>query len=162
MTQTQRPNGRVDFDLETGHWQEQHRHLKHVLQGPTDWEEFTGISMARTILEGPGLLDEISNERAKRSFQGITLRLFEPQTQQWSIYPATSAQGALAVPMIGGFMSGRGVSYSRAPIDGMHHFTRFLWHEITPSPYSWEQAYSADSGAIWETSCIQGHARLPE
>jgi hypothetical protein len=108
MTQTQQPNGRADFEI--GHWQVQQRHLKHVLQGPINREEFTGISVARKILGGLGLLNEISNERAKRSFQGITLHLFEPQTQQWSVYPANSMQGMLAVPMIGGFTNGRGVS----------------------------------------------------
>jgi hypothetical protein len=49
MTQTQRPNGRANFDFEIGRWQVQHRHLKHVLQGSTDWEECTGISAARKI-----------------------------------------------------------------------------------------------------------------
>jgi hypothetical protein len=162
MTQTQRPNGRADFDFEIGRWQVQHRHVKHVLQGPTNWEEFTGILVARKILGGLGLLDEISNERATGSFQGITLHLFDPQKQQWSVYPANSPQGVLAVPMIGGFTNGRGGSYSHAPIDGMHRFTRLLWHEITPSSYRWEQAYSAEGGATWETNWIQGHARLPE
>jgi hypothetical protein len=50
MTQTRQPNGRADFDLEIGRWQAQRRHLKHVLQWPTNWEEFTGISVARKIL----------------------------------------------------------------------------------------------------------------
>src|SRR5262249_50312922 len=99
--------------------------------------------------------------RAMGLFQGITLRLFDPQTQQWSVYPANSMQGVLAVPVMGGLSNGRGVSYSHAPIDGMHRFTRFLWHEITPSSYLWEQAYCVDDPATW-TSWIQGHARLPE
>jgi hypothetical protein len=161
MTQTQRSNGRGDFDFEIGDWQVQQRPLKHMLQAPTNWQEFTGISVARKILGGLWLHNEISNERAKRSFQGITLRLFAPQAQQWSVYPANSMQGALAVHMIGGCTNGRGVSYSHVPLDDMHRFTRFLWPEITPSPYLWEQAYSADGGATWETNWIQGHVRLP-
>ena len=52
MTQTQQPNGRADFDFEIGHWQVQRRHLKHALQGPTHWEEFTGISVSRKFLGG--------------------------------------------------------------------------------------------------------------
>ena len=162
MTQTQRPNGRADFECEIGRWQAQHRHLKRVPQGPINWEEFTDVSVARKLLRGLGLLDEISNERAKGSFQGLTLLLFEPQSQQRSVYLANSMQGALAASMIGEFPNGRGVSYSHAPIDGMHRFMRFLWHEITPSPCLWEQAYSADGGATWATSWIQGHARLPQ
>jgi len=38
----------------------------------------------------------------------MTLRLYDPQTHQWSLYWATSKSGALGQPTIGEFKNGRG------------------------------------------------------
>jgi hypothetical protein len=159
--QQQVQDGRHDFDFEIGRWQVRHRRLKEVLQGSTAWEEFEGISVARTLLGGLGVIDEITNQRPSGVVHGMTVRLFNPQTQEWSIYFAESIHGTLGTPMIGGFTQGRGVFYAYEPIDGKNIFTRFLWLDITPTTYRWEQAFSADGGATWETNWVQDHIRLP-
>ncbi len=155
-------DGRADFDFEIGRWQVHHRRLTEWLKRATTWEEFEGISVARKVLGGLGLIDEISNQRVSGPFQGMTLHLFDPQTQQWSIYAANSIQGILSTPMIGGFTNGIGQFYAHEPIEGRHIYTRFLWSDITPTFYRWEQAFSADGGSTWETNWIQDHIRLPE
>lgn len=161
-TQPHAQDGRVDFDFEMGRWQVRHRRLTELLKGSNAWEEFEGISVARKVLGGLGLIDEISNQRASGPFQGMTLHLFDPQTHQWSIYAANSIQGNLSTPMIGRFAQGRGAFYAYEPIDGRHMYTRFLWLDITPTFYRWEQAFSVDGGSTWETNWIQDHIRLPE
>jgi Protein of unknown function (DUF1579) len=166
-------DGRADFDFEVGHWQVQSRRLKAQLQGSTDWEEFVGIAEARKVLGGLGIIDEITNERPSGPTQGMTLRLFDPQTQQWTIYFAGNVQevlvgllqGVFTPPLIGGFTVGRGVFYGHEFVDGgpsggKHIFTRYLWVDITPTTYRWEQAFSADGGGAWETNWIQEHSRL--
>jgi hypothetical protein len=173
MGDTQMADGRADFDFAMGQWQVQSRRLHAQLQGSTDWEEFVGVSVARNILGGLGIIDEITNERATGPTQGITLRLFDPQTQQWTIYYAGNLQGVLAgilqgvftPPLIGGFIAGRGVFYGHeffghGPTGGQHIFTRYLRVDITPTSYRWEQAFSADGGDSWETNWIQEHIRL--
>jgi hypothetical protein len=92
----------------------------------------------------------------------MTVRLFDPQTQQWSIYFADGVHGTLTTPLIGGFQQGRGAFYAYEPIAGHHLFSRFLWVDITPTSYRWEQAFSADGGSTWETNWVQDHIRLPE
>lgn len=161
-TQQQKPDGRNDFDFEIGRWQVHHRRLTEWLKGSTAWEGFEGISVARKILGGLGMIDEITNQRASGSFQGMTIALFDPQTQQWSINTANSIQGLLSTPMIGGFTNGVGRFYAHEPLEGRHIFTRMLWLDITPTTYRWEQAFSADGGSTWETNWIQDHVRLPE
>ena len=160
-TQQQVQDGRRDFDFEIGRWQVHNRRLKEQLHGSTTWEEFEGIAVVRKVLGGLGTLDEIT-QRASRPFQGMTVRLFNPQTQQWSIYFAESIHGVLTVPLIGGFTQGRGVFYAHEPVAGKHIFSRFLWLDITPTSYRWEQAFSADGGTTWETNWIQDHFRLQE
>ena len=155
-------DGRVDFDFEIGRWKVQSRRLREVLKGSTVWEEFEGTSVARKVLGGLGMIDEITNERASGPTQGMTVRLFDPQTQQWSIYFADSVRGILTTPLIGAFTQGRGVFYALEPIEGKHIFSRFLWLDITATSYRWEQAFSADGGSTWETNWIQEHTRQQE
>jgi len=155
-------DGRADFDFEVGRWKVQSRRLSEWLKGSTAWEEFGGISVARKVLGGLGIIDEITNERASGPTQGMTLRLFDPQTRQWSIYFADGVHGTLTAPLIGGFTRGRGAFYAHEPIGGRHIFSRFLWLDITATSYLWEQAFSADGGSTWETNWIQEHTKLPE
>jgi hypothetical protein len=155
-------DGRADFDFASGRWQVHSRRLREQLQGSTAWEEFVGISVARKVLGGLGMIDEITNERAAGPTQGMTVRLFDAQTQQWSIYFADGVHGTLTTPLIGGFTQGRGVFYAHEPIAGKHIFSRFLWLDITATSYRWEQAFSADGGSTWETNWIQDHTRVQE
>jgi hypothetical protein len=152
-------DGREDFDFEIGQWTVRSRRLKKSLVGSTDWEEFEGIAVSRKILGGLGLIDEITNMRPSGPVQGMTVRLFDPQSRQWSIYFAESIHGVLTGPQIGKFTRGRGVFYAHEPIEGTHIFTRFLWFDITATSYRWEQAFSADGGSTWETNWIQDHLR---
>jgi hypothetical protein len=165
-------DGRADFDFEVGRWKVESRRLMAPLQGATEWETFVGIAESRKVLGGLGIIDEITNERPSGRTQGMTLRLFDPQSQQWTIYFAGHAQGVLVgllqgvltSPLIGGFTAGRGAFYGHEFIDGpsggKHLYTRYLWSDITPTTYRWEQAFSADGGASWETNWIQDHSRL--
>ena len=155
-------DGRADFDFEIGRWSVQSRRLKEVLQQSAAWEDFEGTSVARKVLGGLGMIDEITNQRAAGPTQGMTVRLFDPQSQQWSVYFADSVHGILTTPLIGRFSQGRGTFYAYEPIDGQHIFTRYIWSDMTTTSYRWEQAFSADGGHTWETNWIQDHARLQE
>jgi len=155
-------DGRADFDFEIGRWKVYSRRLREWLKGSTAWEEFEGIAVARKVLGGLGLIDEITNERPTGPAQGMTVRLFDPQTQQWSIYFADSIHGTLTTPLIGRFAQGRGAFYALEPLEGKHILSRYLWLDITATSYRWEQAFSADGGGTWETNWIQEHVRLQE
>lgn len=155
-------DGRTDFDFEIGRWKVYHRRLTEWLKGSDAWEEFEGISVARKILGGLGVIDEITNQRASGLVYGMTIRLFDSTTHEWSMYPASSVRATFAIPMVGRCAQGRYALYAYEPINGQHILTRFLWLDITPSSYRWEQAFSADGGSTWETNWIQEHIRLPE
>src|SRR5581483_1163307 len=86
-------DGRTDFDFFMGTWNVRNRRLRERLQGSTSWEEFGGTTTARKILNGLGNLEEFTMERSSGPIAGMTLRFFNPQSGQWSIYLADSVNG---------------------------------------------------------------------
>src|SRR5262245_46387627 len=90
---TQR-DGQADFDFFIGKWKSRQRRLRERLKGSQEWEEFSGTTVARTILGGAGNIDEVTLERPSGPVQGFTLRLYDPATQQWNIYWADSVNAA--------------------------------------------------------------------
>ena len=153
-------DGRHDFDFYVGTWKVRNRRLRERLQGSSSWEEFEGRSVARTILGGLGNFDEITMERESGRLHGITVRLFDPQTRQWSLYWSDSATGVMFPPMIGEFKDGRGEFYDQERFEGKAIFSRFIWSEVTPNSCRWEQAFSADGGRTWETNWIMESERI--
>ena len=152
-------DGREDFDFFIGAWKIHHRRLRERLKGSQTWEEFEGTAVARKVLGGLGNFDEITMNRESGTHRGMTLRLFNPETRQWSIYWADSLGDGLTIPMVGEFSNGRGVFYDVEPFEGKRIFSRFLWTHDTPDTCRWEQAFSADGGATWETNWTMDFTR---
>src|SRR5689334_2453510 len=116
-------DGRNDFDFFIGSWKVHHRRLRERLKGSTSWEEFEGTGVCRKILGGVGNFDENVMERESGRLEGVTLRLYDPRSQQWSIYWADSARATLDIPpMVGGFENGRGEFYDQEVFEGKHIF----------------------------------------
>jgi len=137
----QEADGRADFGFYVGTWKVHNWRLRETLKGSDEWEEFEGVSVAHMILGGLGNMEEITLERPSGQTQEITLRLFDPQSRQWSLYWAGSGGGwNWSLPMIGSFKDGRGEFYCHEPIGGRHIFTRYVWSDITATSCHWEQA----------------------
>ena len=153
-------DGRNDFDFLIGSWKVHHRRLMERLNGSTEWEEFDGDTVDRKILNGLGNMDENLIHSKKGQVHAITLRLFNPESKEWSIYWSTDATGTLDVPMVGGFKDGRGEFYSQEVFEGRHIYNRFIWSKITANSCQWEQALSADGGRNWETNWIMEFNRV--
>jgi hypothetical protein len=153
-------DGRNDFDFFIGRWKGHNRRLRERLKGSTEWEEFEGTSVARKVLGGLGHMDEVTFDRKTGSMEGFTLRLFDPKSQEWSIYWASSAGGTLELPMIGKFENGHGEFYAHEVFENRHVYSRFIWSEITETSCRWEQAFSVDGGKTWETNWTADFTRL--
>lgn len=144
-------DGRHDFDFYHGHWQVRNERLSQRLVGSQDWETFEAAQHCRPILGGLGNLDEFSTGWSG-GFLGMTLRLFDPRTRQWSIYWASNRDGVLEPPVVGAFEDGVGTFYGRDRHQGRPVLTRFIWDDISADSAHWQQALSADDGASWETN----------
>lgn len=153
-------DGRADFDFMVGKWQIHNRRLHERLCGCLEWEEFTGIGVARPILAGLGNFDEVTLHRATGLLHGTTLRLFNPQRREWSIYWADSQSGILLPPMVGRFVNGVGEFYAQEVNRDQTVLSRFIWADTTTATPHWEQALSADGGRTWETNWTMDFTRL--
>ena len=157
---TQGGDGRTDFDFLIGSWAVRNRRLKERLKGCVEWEEFESTCRARVILGGLGNLDEFTMEHAAGRVQAVTVRLYNPVADEWSIYwAASTGNGRLDVPMVGRFEGPRGEFLSQEEFEGRHIFNRFIWTVEAPGSCRWEQAYSADGGKTWETNWIMEFTR---
>ena len=87
--------------------------------------------------------------------EGGALRLFNPQSRQWSLNFANLRNGLLTAPVYGSFdVGGKGLFYGQDMLDGRAIMVRFIITRSSKSRAHFEQAYSADGGATWETNWI--------
>ena len=146
--------GSRDFDFFFGRWQVRHRRLKERLAGSREWIEFDGTSVAQPLLGGYGNVDDNVFAFGGNTIRGVTLRSYDPGSRQWSIwYLDTRAPlGPLDPPVRGSFRDGVGTFYADDTFAGKPIRVRFTWSAVTPATPHWEQAFSTDGGASWETN----------
>jgi hypothetical protein len=147
-------DGRRDFDFEFGDWTMHLKRLVKPLSGSTEWVEYEGTSVVHKIWGGAANVGEIDISGPAGRIQGMSVRLYNPQTNQWSVTFANARGGALGTAMIGGFKDGRGEFYDQEDFNGRAIFVRFIFSEIEPTSFKLEQAFSGDGGKTWEANWI--------
>ncbi len=157
-------DGQHDFDFEVGAWKIHLKRLDHRLVGSTNWVEFDGTSVTRKVWDGRADLEEFEVDSPTGHIEGMTLRLYDPHTHQWSLYWATSKSGAMGQPTIGEFKNGRGEFFDTEPSgpNGRSILVRFVWSNITPNSAHFEQSFSDDGGKTWEVNWITDQTRVKE
>lgn len=146
-----------DFDFFIGEWAVQNRRLTKRLVSATDWEEFPGISRSIQAFGGAANFDEIIFPTKDSS--GLTLRLYDPAQQHWSLYWVSSHDGLMQPPVVGRFADGRGEFFGDDEHDGTPIRVRYVWSGITPTTARWEQAFSVDGEQTWETNWVMEFTR---
>lgn len=142
-----------DFNFIIGHWRVRHRRLNARLQGCTAWTEFDGESSTAHILGGFGNLEDNLLHFPEGSVRAAAMRAYDPQTQHWSIWWLDGRNPTrLDVPVVGKFSDHVGVFYADDVLDGKAIKVRFTWTATPGQDPRWEQAFSGDAGATWETN----------
>lgn len=143
-------NGDVrDFDYFEGAWTLHQRRLKARGAGSSDWEEFPGTLCMSRYLDGLATVDELW--MPTKDWAGLTVRTFDREKRQWSIYWVSSANGRMGTPVVGGFVGDLGEFYGVDEDDGRPVKVRFKWDKIDADHARWEQAFSYDD-VSWETN----------
>src|ERR1700729_1252082 len=107
-------DGQHDFDFEVGSFKIHLKRLLHPLTGSTNWVEFDGTSVTRKVWDGRAQLEEFETDSPTAGhIEGLTLRLYDPPSHQWSLYWANSKGGPIFPPQIGEFRNGRGEFYAQ-------------------------------------------------
>jgi hypothetical protein len=155
-------DGRHDFDFEIGTWKTHLRRLLHPLSGSTTWVEYEGTTVVRKVWDGRANLVELVADGPAGHFEGLSLRLYNPQSKQWSLNFASSNGGVMSQPTIGGFKNGRGEFFDQETFNGRAIFVRFVISDITPNSCRFEQSFSDDGGKTWEVNWIATDTRVKE
>ncbi|HEV2912974.1 MAG TPA: hypothetical protein VGX92_06635 [Pyrinomonadaceae bacterium] len=139
-------DGQHDFDFESGTWKTHFRRLLNPLTGSATRVEYEGTTVVRKVWNGRANLVELVADGPSGHFEGLSLRLYNPQSRQWSLNFASIRGGVMAQPTIGEFKNGRGEFYDRETLNGRAIFIPFVISDITPNSCRFEQAFSDDGG----------------
>jgi hypothetical protein len=159
---TSEGDGQHDFDFEIGTWKTHLRRLLHPLTGSTTWVEYEGTTMVRKVWNGRANLVELRVAGPAGSFEGLSLRLYNPQARQWTLNFANINDGSLSPPTIGGFSNGRGEFFNQETLNGRAIFVRFVISDITQTSCRFEQSFSQDGGKTWEVNWIAIDTRVKD
>ena len=150
-------DGAHDFDFLIGNWKAHVRRLPDRLIGSTTWVEYDGISNHKKILDSNANFEEfeVDNPEKHLHIKAQTLRLYNPDSHQWSIYLVDVDKGTLDLPpVVGQFTGTRGEFYDQEQYKGRAILVRYMWLNISPKSARMEQSFSPDGGKTWETNWI--------
>jgi hypothetical protein len=154
---TPRTDGFHGFDFEVGSWTVHHR-----IKRPTgEVVEFDGTCVNRPLMGGQANVEEHTFHRPAGVSYGVAMRAYDAKTGLWAIWWVDSRDPHLPLdpPVKGRFEDGVGTFYADSLMDGKMTRTRFIWSRITASSAQWEQAFSTDSGASWDTNWVMAFSR---
>ncbi|HEX5575103.1 MAG TPA: hypothetical protein VFX42_04460 [Gemmatimonadales bacterium] len=153
-------DGQHDFDFEIGTWHTRLSRLQKPLTGSTSWVEYVGTTVVRKVWDGRANLVELEVEGPAGRIEALSLRLYNPQSRQWSLNFASSKGGTLAEPSIGEFRNGRGEFHSQEEFNGRSILVRFVISVINSDSCRFEQSFSDDGGKTWEMNWIAVDTRM--
>ena len=159
LAQAQAPaerDGAHDFDFLIGDWKATLQKLEKPLSGTSNWLEYRGISRTHKILDTNANFEEFEVDGGKPGMhlKGQTLRLYNPETHEWSIYLVYADKGLLPLPAtVGKFKDGKGEFYDMELWNGRTILVRYQWNPNNGAPH-FEQAFSVDGGKTWEVNWI--------
>jgi hypothetical protein len=148
-----------DWDFLVGRWNVRHRRLKARLAGSTEWDEFDGTCVNWPTLGGEGNVDDNLLELPGGTYRALGIRALNAKDGYWMIWWLDQRYLTIDTPMRGGFKDGVGTFLADETFNGRPIKVRFRWSEITPTSARWEQAFSPDAGASWETNWIMHFRR---
>jgi hypothetical protein len=158
-------DGRHDFDWLPGVWLMRHRKLVDLTDPACDeWVEFESVSTADIRLYGLGNTDRMlvpAMPPRGQPYEGMSLRLFDPQERVWRIWWTSSwLPGKLDPPVVGRFENSVGLFYGDDEIGGKPIKVRFRWTDTATDSPKWNQAFSFDGGVTWVPNWFNSFTRL--
>jgi hypothetical protein len=150
-------DGAHDFDFLIGNWKVHVRRLPDRLNGSNTWDLYDGISNHKKVLDSNANFEEFEVDSPEKHLhiKGQTLRLYNPETHQWSIYLIDLDKGELdAPPVVGQFKGNRGEFFHQENFKGRVILVRYVWLNLSPKSSRMEQSWSPDGGKSWEVNWI--------
>jgi hypothetical protein len=153
-----------DFDFLAGKWTMDNKRLKTRLNNCTEWVEYqSDDENFGPMLNGIANIDIYRtsyNQVNDKPYEGLTLRLFNPQTKLWGLYWVDSNTGVLDPPVVGSFEGSVGTFYCKDIFQGKPILVMFKWDKTDPNNPVWSQAFSPDKGKTWEMNMTNTSHRI--
>ncbi len=154
-------DGRADFDFLYGKWQIRNRRRKTVFQDAENWQEFDATGEIEPVLGGMGHIEKFEAVMPDGyALDGLTLRIFNPQTGLWSMHWSDTRVCDMIPPVVGKFTNGTGEFHGTYRANGIDVQILFTWTGITPTSATWSQAFSLDDGRTWERNWEMEFTRI--
>lgn len=154
---------RGDFDYFLGNWRVEHRRLRKRLAGSNDWETFGGRTHCQQLFGGLVNLNESISYRGGRTSYGMGLRAFDEPGRRWADwYLSAGDLSKIDPPLYGRFSKGVGTFLSRETFEGRPVLVRGQFASVSRDEARWEQAFSVDGGATWETNWVMRYLKMEE
>jgi len=153
-------DGQHDFDFNIGIWKTSIKRLRHPLTQGKEWIDLSGTVTVSKVWNGRANLEEIEANGPNGHLEGLTLRLYNLETHQWSLYWSNSDDGMIGRPTVGEFKNGRGEFYSYETLNQRAILVRQVYSDATRNSYHFEQSFSEDGGNTWEPNWIATLTRM--
>ncbi|HZJ52833.1 MAG TPA: hypothetical protein VFD38_01740 [Myxococcaceae bacterium] len=153
-------DGQHDFDFEFGRWTAKLSRRLRPLTGSNEWVAYEGTSLVHPLWQGRANVGELDVTGPAGKIEGLTLRLYDPASRRWMVRFANSRDGELTPGLLGGFSEGRGEFFDQEVLDGRPICVRFVFSELTPNTFRFEQAFSPDEGRTWEVNWVATFRRV--
>jgi hypothetical protein len=146
------------FDFLVGRWSVHNRRLHAPLTGSQEWYDTPADAVSRTQHGGAISVDEMWFP--EQGYAGTSFRV-RTEDNRWTIYWVNSATGHLQPPVSGRWNDDgtRFEGVGSDEYDGRPILARYAWHSITADRAVWDQAFSPDDGATWETNWVMTWTR---
>jgi hypothetical protein len=150
------------FDFLLGRWQVDNR----VLRPDGRWVTFPSRYEMHKALDGFATIDEWRLEEPPEGMQpfvGMTIRLFHPDTQRWSIRWVDTRRMDLLPPLFGSFRpDGSGEFFGEEEDDGELTEIRYVWSDTRTSTPLWEQSVRRRGEQEWVTNWVMQFSPVPD
>jgi len=141
-----------DFSFQDGRWRVHHRQLRKRLEGSSEWIEFGGTTQAGPLMAGVAGYEDNVLDHPKGAYPAAGLRRLDPKTGLWSIWWWDGRLSEIDPPVTGRFENGVGTFFGDSELNGKPIRVRYIWDMPQAGVPHWQQAFSSDNGASWETN----------
>lgn len=149
-----------DFAFIHGNWKIYHKKLSTRLAKSTEWAEFETNYEAWPLVNGVANADKVYGEIGGSYYEGASVRTYEKDIDEWTIYWVDAAYPALTEQVRGRFdENGIGTFYGEEDCNGRRVKMRFIWKNIDENNAYWDQAYQDPASGEWETNWIMEFRR---